>query len=95
MQFKLNTWLGPLVLGSHLNAFLLGFVIIQVYQYFTARRKDRIWVRLLVLYLLVMETFAVVLDILVVWNYTVTHFGDPSVFMRSTWSYTLVPTILV
>lgn len=24
-------------------------------------------------------------SILVVWNYTVTHFGDPSVFMRSTW----------
>ncbi len=31
--------LGPLVLGSHFNALLLGFVIIQVYQYFTARRK--------------------------------------------------------
>jgi len=95
MIFRLDAWLGPLLLGSHFNALLLGFVIIQVYQYFAAKRKDRIWVRLLVLHLLVMETFAVVLDILVVWNYTVTHFGDPSVFMRSTWSYTLVPTILV
>ena len=31
--------LGPIILGSHLNALLLGFVIIQVYQYFTASHK--------------------------------------------------------
>ncbi|KAF9505819.1 hypothetical protein BS47DRAFT_1353598 [Hydnum rufescens UP504] len=85
-RLNLDIWLGPILLGSSLNTFLLGFVIVQTYQYFAAKHKDKFRIKLLVCWVLIMEILTAAIDILVVWHFCITEFGTLTSNAKPLWA---------
>ncbi|KAJ3537853.1 hypothetical protein NM688_g6611 [Phlebia brevispora] len=76
---------GPGLIGAFLNVFLFGIMTTQVYYYVTNYKKDRLWIRIFVLTLLVADCVNSIFDIY--WLYTdiIYHFGDASAIALSDW----------
>jgi len=72
---------GPLLVGAFLNAILYGVCMVQSFTYYQTYKKDRKALRLLVLYLMVMETFNVIINLGLVFEPLVLKFGNPQAFI--------------
>ncbi|KAJ7041629.1 hypothetical protein C8F04DRAFT_146461 [Mycena alexandri] len=77
---------GPLLIGVFFNMILFGLLIAQTMTYFQTARKDPIWMRLLVFYVLFVETANTALDISVMYQPLVLQYGSipgplPTVFL--------------
>jgi hypothetical protein len=67
---------GPTLLGTFFNLVLLGVLITQCSVYFKAPRRDRPWIRMLVLLLLILEIVQSVLAIAFIYDRLVNNFGN-------------------
>ncbi|KAJ7176962.1 hypothetical protein C8R46DRAFT_1346877 [Mycena filopes] len=77
---------GPLLIGVFFNMILYGLLIAQIMTYYQTSRKDSIWIRLLVFYVLFVETANTALDISVMYQPLVLEYGSipgklPTVFL--------------
>ncbi|KAJ7778918.1 hypothetical protein B0H16DRAFT_1711269 [Mycena metata] len=77
---------GPLLIGVFFNMILFGLLVAQAMTYFQTARKDPIWIRLLVFYVLFVETANTALDISVMYQPLVLEYGSipgplPTVFL--------------
>ncbi|PPR05506.1 hypothetical protein CVT26_009010 [Gymnopilus dilepis] len=78
---------GPLLVGTFLNAALLGVMITQVYLYFTSFRKDKIWMKIFVSFLFVCDVINSTLNLAGVYMTLVRHFGDYTYLTRISWLF--------
>ncbi|KIN97281.1 hypothetical protein M404DRAFT_160733, partial [Pisolithus tinctorius Marx 270] len=69
---------GPFFIGLTVNIFLYGVLTTQVYLYFTAYKKDRPWLKMLVVILYIADTFNCIISIYYIYDALVSHFGAPS-----------------
>ncbi|KAF6755941.1 hypothetical protein DFP72DRAFT_1118884 [Ephemerocybe angulata] len=76
---------GPMLIGFTLNAVLFGIMITQVYLYFTTYKKDRLFLKLLVLFLLVADTVNTVFDFLYLYHVLIQHFGETAFLEKADW----------
>ncbi|KAF7377363.1 hypothetical protein MSAN_00157500 [Mycena sanguinolenta] len=60
--FEVDLLLGPMLIGAILNMMLYGSIVTQMFRYFQRFPDDRAWTRLLMLYLLIVETANVVVE---------------------------------
>jgi len=74
---------GPLLVGAFLNAILYGVCIVQCFTYYQTYKKDRKGLRLLVLYLMVMETFNTIINLGLVFEPLVLKFGNPQALIAA------------
>ncbi|KDR77721.1 hypothetical protein GALMADRAFT_155508 [Galerina marginata CBS 339.88] len=72
---------GPLLVGAFLNAILYGACMVQCFTYYQTYKKDRKGLKLLVLYLMLMETFNTIINIGLVFEPLVLKFGNPQAFI--------------
>ncbi|KAF8607047.1 hypothetical protein BDV93DRAFT_332876 [Ceratobasidium sp. AG-I] len=86
---------GPILLGGMINTFLCGALVMQCNFYFSNFSQDRLWLRALVLYMLVMNLANTGFDMALVWYYTITLFGNYEMVKRSMWLYTIEPVMTV
>ncbi|KAJ3837377.1 hypothetical protein F5878DRAFT_710841 [Lentinula raphanica] len=87
----------PFVIGAFLNIFLYGIAVSQMYTYYRTSKRDDFWLKLLVFYLFVFDTFNSICDIGLVFESLLLKFGDPGIVATSPWTLRLdgISTTLV
>ncbi|KAL5508710.1 hypothetical protein ACEPAG_4795 [Sanghuangporus baumii] len=73
----MNRSLGPLLVGTSINAILYGIMVLQCYLYFMWYKHDKKRIKAVVLSLLLLDTVSCAFDIGMTYNYLVTNFGNP------------------
>ncbi|KAF5373401.1 hypothetical protein D9757_009766 [Collybiopsis confluens] len=76
----------PFFVGTFLNIFLYGIAVTQMYTYYRTSKNDKLWMRLLILYLFVLETVNSFVDIGLVFEPLLLNFGNKDVIATSPWS---------
>ncbi|KIK50282.1 hypothetical protein GYMLUDRAFT_469764 [Collybiopsis luxurians FD-317 M1] len=87
----------PFFVGTFLNVFLYGIAVTQMYTYYRTSQDDKLWMKMLVAYLLVMETINSILDVGLIFEPLLLNFGNPNVIATSPWTLRLdgVTTTLI
>ncbi|KAI6123005.1 hypothetical protein EV401DRAFT_1949465 [Pisolithus croceorrhizus] len=80
---------GPFLIGLTLNIFLYGVTTIQAYLYFTKYKRDRLWLRSLIVILYLAETFNCIISTYYIYDVLVTHFGDEANLLTGSWVFTV------
>ncbi|KAJ7643424.1 hypothetical protein DFH06DRAFT_1426457 [Mycena polygramma] len=70
--------LGPIMLGVMFNCGLEGALVLQFFHYWETFRTDKTWVRLFVLYLVLLETLNTAFGIATVWEPLMTEYATPA-----------------
>ncbi|KDR82520.1 hypothetical protein GALMADRAFT_151614 [Galerina marginata CBS 339.88] len=84
---------GPMLIGFVFNVLLYGIMLSQVYLYFTAYQKDKTWMKLFVMLLLVCDTTNTVFDFIYLYKSLILRFGDPSSLAKADWLFATDPAI--
>ncbi|CAE7222444.1 unnamed protein product [Rhizoctonia solani] len=87
--------LGPILLGTIVNIWLYGIMVTQTAMYYVAFPRDHRWIKILVAYMFIVDTFNSVFDIGLVWKYTITLFGDHEGIRASSWWFNVEPVMTV
>ncbi|KAI6018142.1 hypothetical protein PISMIDRAFT_107460 [Pisolithus microcarpus 441] len=69
---------GPFLIGLTMNIFLYGVTTTQAYLYFTKYKRDRLWLRALIVILYLAETLNCIISIYYIYDVLITHFGASS-----------------
>jgi len=85
---KLNETVGAGLLGVVLSSILYGITCAQTFNYYTSYPNDRVFLKTLVAGLWVLDTIHMSFVIIMIYHYTVTHWGDPLALAETTWSLT-------
>ncbi|KZV68612.1 hypothetical protein PENSPDRAFT_508958 [Peniophora sp. CONT] len=91
-----KTIIGPLYVGNTVNWFLLGTLAVQLYIYGNSRqrRKDPLWVQLLVCCVFLVDLFQCVVVTAEVWFFAISSWGDPKVLgAKIPWTGALTPVL--
>ncbi|KAJ6483921.1 hypothetical protein C8R45DRAFT_999737 [Mycena sanguinolenta] len=67
---------GPMLIGVVLNMMLYGVVCIQIYAYFQRYPNDSAWIRYFMLYLLIVETANVVVEVGIIYQPLIIEYGQ-------------------
>jgi len=86
--------LGPILLAVVANAVLYGICVVQWYQYYTGRYQDPLLTRVLVMWIVCLDTFQMVSTSYMVWEFTVSNFGNPRIFQELPWPYPTTPIFI-
>ncbi|KIP06403.1 hypothetical protein PHLGIDRAFT_128315 [Phlebiopsis gigantea 11061_1 CR5-6] len=85
---------GPGLVGTFLNIFLYGIMVTQCFLYYSTYPKDRIWMKLLVLFLLVADTLNCVFDIWWIYNVVITNFANLDALATGNWVFATDPAMV-
>ncbi|KAF9562685.1 hypothetical protein CPC08DRAFT_761351 [Agrocybe pediades] len=67
---------GPMLIGFTFNAILLGVMLTQAYIYFTSFKKDKIWIKLYVALLMVLDVFNTAAIAVFIYQALILNFGN-------------------
>ncbi|GAA6015962.1 hypothetical protein JCM10207_006821 [Rhodosporidiobolus poonsookiae] len=88
----MDSSIGAFMVGTILSVFLAGLTSLQAYNYFVNFGKsDKKFLVGLVTFLLICDVFHTAISCYTVYLWTVTHYADPSVLIKSPWSFTWDP----
>ncbi|KAF8337544.1 uncharacterized protein EI90DRAFT_3043335 [Cantharellus anzutake] len=90
-----NVIVGPLLIGSWLNIWLYGMMLIQAQAYYRHAQNDPAWIKYLVAFILLADTFNSVFDAWFTYHYAVLEFGNPNTIMVSNWVFNTDPIMTV
>ncbi|KAF7770712.1 hypothetical protein Agabi119p4_6686 [Agaricus bisporus var. burnettii] len=84
---------GPMLIGTVFNLLLFGVMIAQVYFYFTSYARDRLFLKLFVLALFVVDATNSVFNVVFIYVCLVLHFGDADYLKVTNWQFATGPTL--
>ncbi|KAI0269764.1 hypothetical protein BC834DRAFT_569779 [Gloeopeniophorella convolvens] len=84
---------GPLLIGTMLNTLLYGISITQTFIYFSTFKKDRTWMKLVVLFIFLADTMNSVFDIEYIYNALVNNYNNPQAIMKANWVFGTDPAM--
>ncbi|KAJ7683504.1 hypothetical protein B0H14DRAFT_3535127 [Mycena olivaceomarginata] len=84
---------GPVFIGNILNWMFMGTLVMQLYTYYQNFPSDRIFVRILVYGLFVVDVAQTVLLTFHGWFFTVSVWGNPAIFDTIPWSGPMIPVL--
>ncbi|KAI0656140.1 hypothetical protein C8Q70DRAFT_1057003 [Cubamyces menziesii] len=88
-----NTY-GALLLGSCFGMMLYGLAVHQTYRYLRLYPKDRLWIKLLIAGILLLDTLHTAMCIVAVYYHLVTHYFDPPSLAAGHWSTRILPLVM-
>jgi hypothetical protein len=94
MDMDLSLILGPIVLAVVFNGAIYGTCVIQWYNYYTSGYKDPWYTRLLVLWVMFLDTFHTAAATYMLWEFVVPNFGKPEIFVRLPWPFPTTPIFI-
>lgn len=86
--------LGPTLIGVLFNVLLFGCMVTQCYIYFITFKTDNPRIRVLVWFLLFMDTLNSAFECVVVYGYTITNFGDFVAASNGNWRAGTGPVLI-
>ncbi|KAL4268951.1 hypothetical protein AB1N83_002389 [Pleurotus pulmonarius] len=84
---------GPLLIGTFLKILLFGVLIVQGYIYYATYKKDKLWMKVFVFILVLIDTVNVIFDMVYLYDCLITHFADPDYISRATWCESVLACI--
>ncbi|KAF7344570.1 hypothetical protein MSAN_01939100 [Mycena sanguinolenta] len=89
---------GPLLIGFLFNATFYGecTMLVQSYFYFKLFRTDKLWTRILVIVIILLDTLNTVFDFAYLYGSLINHFGPPdddSYLAKATWLFATDPIL--
>ncbi|KAI0043431.1 hypothetical protein FA95DRAFT_399951 [Auriscalpium vulgare] len=84
---------GPILIGTIFNTVLYGISIAQTFMYFQTYKNDRLWMKLVVLFVFVADTLNSVFDIEYTYNSLVNHYNDPGAIQKANWVFATDPAM--
>ncbi|KZT27269.1 hypothetical protein NEOLEDRAFT_167677 [Neolentinus lepideus HHB14362 ss-1] len=90
----LDLVLGPTLIGVLFNVFFFGCVATQAYIYFITFKTDHLRIRILVWFLLVMNTLNSGFECAVAYGYTITDFGNFEAASNGNWRAGTGPVLI-
>ncbi|CAA7266023.1 unnamed protein product [Cyclocybe aegerita] len=82
---------GWMFIGFSLNVLLLGIMVTQVYLYYTQYKRDRLWVKIYVAALFVLDIFNTIFIFLYLYRALITFFGDVEYLQTADWLFVTDP----
>jgi len=86
--------LGPIVLAVVFNGALYGTCVCQWYNYYTSGYKDPWYTRLLVAWVVFLDTFHTAAATYMLWEFVVPNFGKSEIFVHLPWPYPTTPIFI-
>ncbi|KAH8079816.1 hypothetical protein BXZ70DRAFT_960640 [Cristinia sonorae] len=83
--------IGTLLVGIVFNTFLYGLVMFQFASYYRTKFNDPLPIKLMVLFLFVIDNVHSIAVIYMLWEYCVTNFDNPDILNYALWPYTFTP----
>lgn len=80
-----------MLIGFVFNVFLFGTMTTQVYLYYTNFRKDRLWMKLFVFLIFVLDTLNSVCDCVYLYDSLILKFGDIQALGTANWVFATDP----
>ncbi|KAF8209117.1 hypothetical protein K438DRAFT_1545590, partial [Mycena galopus ATCC 62051] len=80
-------------IGNILNWMFMGILVTQLYTYYQNFPSDRIFIRILVYGLFVVDVAQTVLLTFHGWFFTVSAWGNPATFNTIPWSGPMIPVM--
>ncbi|KIM89112.1 hypothetical protein PILCRDRAFT_61424, partial [Piloderma croceum F 1598] len=84
---------GPMFIGTVFNVILYGIMITQVYLYFSTYKKDRTWLKCVVLFLFLADTVNAVFDLVYVYLALVVNFDNQKYLGQANWIFGTDPAM--
>ncbi|KAJ7485408.1 hypothetical protein FB451DRAFT_1431392 [Mycena latifolia] len=84
---------GPLFIGFFFNVLLYGIMLIQTYFYFTTFPSDKMWTKVFVACVFVLDTLNTIFDFAYLYDCLITHFDDVPYLARATWLFATDPVM--
>ncbi|OBZ68907.1 hypothetical protein A0H81_11140 [Grifola frondosa] len=78
---------GPIFIGVMFNILLYGIMITQTFLYFTAYKRDKLWMKLFVCLLFLCDTLNCAFDITFLYVPLVNNFGNMQSLTYATWVF--------
>ncbi|CEL62687.1 hypothetical protein RSOLAG1IB_05043 [Rhizoctonia solani AG-1 IB] len=91
----LDTSLGAILIGTFLNVWLYGILVTQVTLYYSVYKRDATWIKLMVAWVMLLETLNSIFDMGFVYRYSITLFGNFPAQMHSHWFFHMAPLMTV
>ncbi|KAF8337540.1 uncharacterized protein EI90DRAFT_3152200 [Cantharellus anzutake] len=91
----INVIVGPLLIGSWLNIWLYGVMLIQTQIYYRHAQNDPAWIKYLVAFIFLADTLNSVFDTWFTYHYAVLEFGNPKTILVSNWVFNTEPVMTV
>ncbi|KZV69242.1 hypothetical protein PENSPDRAFT_652577 [Peniophora sp. CONT] len=88
LDLDLNPTLGAVFVGFVFSAVLFGITLLQTIYYYTTFRDDRLWDKLMVAGLTILDTGHFICAAHAVYWYTILHYGQPLYLNVIVWSLT-------
>jgi len=82
---------GPVLIGFTFNAVLLGVMFTQVYLYYTQFKNDKMWIKVFVAVLFLLDIFNTSCDAAYLYLALIEHFGDFKYLGVVTWLFDTDP----
>ncbi|KAI0644387.1 hypothetical protein C8Q79DRAFT_971422 [Trametes meyenii] len=83
--------MGVYLLGTSSSLLLYGLSLHQLYRYFRLHPNDTLYIRIIVVVVMLLETFHSVMVSSSCYHYLVSHFGNILAFLKTFWSVALAP----
>ncbi|KII90192.1 hypothetical protein PLICRDRAFT_582952 [Plicaturopsis crispa FD-325 SS-3] len=90
---KVELILGPVVTAVVTNAFLYGLCILQFSTFYTSGFKNRPIIKILVGWVLLLDTYHTMTAVYLLWDYVVTNFNNPDILTKSPWPFPSTPIV--
>ncbi|KAL0961330.1 hypothetical protein HGRIS_006287 [Hohenbuehelia grisea] len=84
---------GYMLIGLLLNMFLYGILTTQVYLYYINYKSDKLWIKLLVSFLYLLDTLDSFFGCFYLYTALIVHFDDPPFLARATWVFSTDPIL--
>ncbi|KAF5368042.1 hypothetical protein D9758_004404 [Tetrapyrgos nigripes] len=83
--------IGPVLVGSFISYMLLGIVIVQVYLYYMSFPNDKLWIKLTVYSLFILDLMHTVALSSSSWSFLCSGWGRPEHLEFTEWGFALIP----
>ncbi|KAI0763308.1 hypothetical protein BD413DRAFT_583560 [Trametes elegans] len=90
---ELTTVFGTYLLGTFFSLPLYGSSLYQLFRYFKLYPQDAVFIRLIVILLMLLETLHSVMLMHTCYTFLVTDYSNPLALTEHVWSITLVPAV--
>ncbi|KAI0669251.1 hypothetical protein C8Q78DRAFT_1042508 [Trametes maxima] len=84
---------GPIFVGVVFNILLYGIMVTQTYLYYQTGKRDRLWMRLFVLFLFTCDTVNCAFDIAFLYIPLVNNFGNDRALNFASWVFATDPVM--
>jgi hypothetical protein len=84
---------GPLYIGLLLNWGLMGTVSLQTYIYYTSGFRDRLWIKLFVAWLYLLDLLHTLFATQCMWAILVSNWGNPAILSFPPWTSITFPLL--